>query len=297
MKKPAPQRFLTLLQRAMPFASILIVLVFQGLVAAQGAPGSSAMPGPPGQMHRPGSGATGYLANGELNFLQILPSYPVLQSKEDEVDVAVERQWQQPVDSARWRLAQADADASYSRFAEAFGGEISADKSPLLVHLIDRAQADVSMALGEAKRYYNRPRPYQRFQFDHVCGFATAPAPDASLKGGNSYPSGHSAFGWTTAQVLAAVAPERAQIILARGREYDESRIVCAVHYPSDVMGGEVLSAAVLGKISTQSEFKRDLSCAQQEHAVNMKTSNQLSSECLALKKQVVSSLNNQNSH
>jgi acid phosphatase (class A) len=290
MKKPIPQRFLTLLKQAIPLVSILIVLALQEFVAAQAAPASSALPVPPSPMQRPGSGATGYLARGELNFLQILPSYPALQSKEDEVDIAVERQWQQPVDSARWRLAQADANASYSRFAEAFGSEISADKSPLLVHLLTRAQADVSMAIGDAKRYYNRPRPYQRFQFDHVCGFATAPSPDALLKGGNSYPSGHAAFGWTAAQVLAAVAPDRAQTILARGREYEESRIVCAVHYPSDVVGGELLSAAVLGRINTQPEFKRDLSCAQQEHEIALKSRDQMSSECLILKNQVVSS-------
>lgn len=29
--------------------------------------------------------------------------------------------------------------------------------------------------------------------------------------------------------------PEPAQSLLARGREYAESRIVCAVHYPEDV--------------------------------------------------------------
>jgi acid phosphatase (class A) len=234
---------------------------------------------------RSSSRATGYLPDGDVNFLQIIPPYPALQSKEDQADVAVLRQWQQPGDSPRWKLAQADAELSYSRFSEAFGSEVSARKAPLLVHLLDRVEADTS--LRGAKSYYHRPRPYQRFHFDHVCGFAFPPYPEASPSEGNSYPSGHTTFGWSAALVLAQVAPDRAQTILARGIEYGESRIVCAVHYPSDVLAAELFVNAAFGKLSEQPEFKRDLSCAQQEHAVALKTRDQISAECLSLRNQL----------
>lgn len=237
-------------------------------------------------MHRPGSGVSGYLPPGQIDFLKTLPPYPSLSSKEDEVDVATLRQWQQPVDSARWRLAEADANLAYSRFDGSFGLPINASSSPLLVHLLDRVEADITAALSGAKRYYNRPRPYQRFHFDHVCEFAQPPEPDM-ISGGNSYPSGHAAFGWAIALTLADVAPEKAQNNLARGREYSESRIVCAVHYPSDVLAGEILATAVFGRIDSQPEFQRDLSCAQQEYALANHARTLLGSECLALKEQL----------
>lgn len=217
-----------------------------------------------GEKGRPATGVSGYLSGIGLNFLEILPPYPAIGSKEDDADVATLRQWQQPADSARFKLAQSDAQMSYSRFSGAFGTAISAEASPLLVHLLDRVEADLD-AVGEAKQYYKRPRPYQRFQFDHVCDFRKAPAPNGSQMG-DSYPSGHTAFGWTAALVLAAVAPEKAQAVLARGREYGESRLVCAAHYPSDVMGAEILATAAFERISASPEFQKDLACAQREH-------------------------------
>ncbi len=267
-----------------------VVLVFMlgsfSFSNAQNVPSSVSAPHS-GSMHRPGNGATAYMQEDDLNFLYILPPYPVIESQEDDADTAELRQWQQSGSSARWQLAQADADLSYSRFANALGNEIDPVSTPLLAHLLDRVEADMSGGLRNAKSYYNRPRPYQRFQMEHVCGFDPAPVAEPSPKGGNSYPSGHAIFGWSAALVLAEVAPERAQAILARGREYGESRIVCAVHYPSDVIAGELMVSAVVGKLDAIPEFKRDMSCAQQEHAVAIKTRTQISSECLSLKNQL----------
>jgi acid phosphatase (class A) len=270
----------------MLFVAVLFAFMPGIVLSAQNAANPASLSSP-GAMQRSGFGAAGYLAEGEVNFLQVLPPYPVLQSKEDEVDVAVLQQWQQPDGSPRWQLAQADAVLSYSRFSDSFGSEVSADKTPLLVHLLDRVEADMSATLHEAKSYYHRPRPYQRLQFSHVCGFAHPPVPETSPSEGNSYPSGHATFGWSATLVLAEVAPDRAQTILARGREYGESRLVCAVHYPSDVLAGELLVTATFGRLSAQPEFKRDLSCAQQEHAVVLKTRDSISAECLSLRNQL----------
>jgi len=232
-------------------------------------------------MRRPGQGVSGYLPKEDLpSFLHILPPAPVPQSKEDEADIALLRWWQQPESSARWQLAKADADMSYGRFSEAFGGEIDPAKTPWLTHLLDRVEADMSDPMGQAKDYYRRLRPYQRLAMEHVCGFAFPPTPDPTGKAGNSYPSGHTTFGWAAALVLAEVAPDRAQAVLARAREYGESRIVCAVHFPDDVLGGELLATAVFSRVRLTDGYRRDLSCARQEHAVALKTKDRLSPEC-----------------
>ncbi len=154
---------------------------------------------------------TGYLAGKEPDFLDILPPYPAFDSIEDQMDVATLRQWQQPGDSARWRVANADVRISYDRFAESFGMDIDQARTPLLDHLLNRVERDVQAVTSSAKNFYNRPRPFQRFQMEHVCGAEKAPAPEVPLKGGSSYPSGHTSFGRSAVLVLTEVAPERAQ--------------------------------------------------------------------------------------
>jgi acid phosphatase (class A) len=101
----------------------------------------------------------------------------------------------------------------------------------------------------------------------------------------SSYPSGHGAFGWGVALTLAEIAPDRAQAILARGREFDESRLICAVHFPSDVAAGEIVATAVVERLHTVPEFTRDLACAQQEYRAATQTSVQMSPECSAMEK------------
>jgi acid phosphatase (class A) len=180
----------------------------------------------------------GYLHGSEPNFLLLLPPYPALGTRQDKIDVATFRQMQAPDRSARWKLAEADDQMAYVRFSEVLGVDLDAARLPIVMHLLKRMERDVLDTAFDAKDYFDRPRPYQRFAVKHVCGADAPPKPEPHPKGGSSassYPSGHSAFGWGLALTLAEVAPDKAQAILSRGREYGENRVICAVHYPSDV--------------------------------------------------------------
>ena len=209
----------------------------------------------------------------------MLAPFPVLNSMLDKSDTTTLWQWQH-LEPSRWQLANADVEMSYSRFSQAFGMEISSRTMPLLAHLLDRTEQDVQSVAFSAKSYYNRPRPYQRFQLAHVCGTDRPPAPEEPLRGGSSYPSGHTSFGWAAVLVLAEVAPERAQTLLARGHEYGESRVVCGVHYPSDIAGGELVATAVVERLHGEPEFEKDLACAKEEHSIALHTREKLSSTC-----------------
>jgi acid phosphatase (class A) len=232
--------------------------------------------------------AKGYLTTEQLpDFLKLLFPVAAPGSPQDQADVALFQKWQQPDGSPRWQLAVADAQVTYGRFNEAFGSEISEAKTPLLYNLLNRVQADISGVLGKAKIYYHRPRPYQRFAMEHVCGYAKPPAPQENPTNGDSYPSGHTSYGWGTALTLAEVYPEQAQTILARGREYAESRMVCAVHFPTDLLGGQIVSTAVFSRLTDAPEYKRDLSCAREEHKMLTDDKAQLSPQCEAVKKQL----------
>jgi len=92
-----------------------------------------------------------------------------------------------------------------------------------------------------------------------------SPDYEERLRDSGSYPSGHTAIGWSWALILTEIAPERASEILQRGRSYGHSRLVCNVHWYSDVVQGQALAAAVLARLHKHAEFVDDLTQAREE--------------------------------
>ncbi len=159
---------------------------------------------------------------------------PPTDSIEDHADHQAITEFQN-VDATRRQTAELDGQFVYPRFVDAFGGPIDRHASPALITLLNRAIRDVSQTTFAAKEKFHRPRPFQRFQLEHVCGEDTAPKPEPNPTQGSSYPSGHSAYGWAVAMILARVAPARADKLMGRAEEYAQSRLVCGVHFPSDI--------------------------------------------------------------
>jgi acid phosphatase (class A) len=67
--------------------------------------------------------------------------------------------------------------------------------------------------------------------------------------------------------ILSEIAPERADPILARGRAYGESRIICNVHWYSDVVAGRFMGAAVVARLHADPAFEAELKAAKAEVA------------------------------
>jgi hypothetical protein len=80
-----------------------------------------------------------------------------------------------------------------------------------------------------------------------------------------SYPSGHTAIGWAWALILTEIAPDRADAILARGRAFGESRVVCNVHWHSDVVEGRFVGAAAVARLHADPAFRADMEAAKLE--------------------------------
>ena len=115
------------------------------------------------------------------------------------------------------------------------GIAISEEDTPSLYMLLRRILADAGLAPYSAKNAYQRERPFM------VNGEPTCtPDEDEMLRKDGSYPSGHTAVGWGWALILSELSPERAEVILARGRSFGESRNVCNVHWYSDVVAGRL---------------------------------------------------------
>jgi acid phosphatase (class A) len=74
-------------------------------------------------------------------------------------------------------------------------------------------------------------------------------------------------MGYASAYVLAQLMPSNAQIILARGADYAESRLICGVHYRRDVEAGHVLATALVDRLMSKPAFKAEFDAAEAELA------------------------------
>lgn len=209
----------------------------------------------------------GYLARGAApDSLMIVPAPPApgsaAQARDDEAARAAVARHGTP----RWELATQDADLTFPNAAGTFscvlGAPIDEAQTPRLYALLRRSLNDFGLSTYPTKMKYQRARPFT-VNGAPMC----TPALDAALRKDGSYPSGHVAIGWGWALVLAEVDPARAAPILARGRAFGESRMVCNVHWASDVEEGRTMAAATATLLHAQPEFRADVEAARAELA------------------------------
>ncbi|HEY6735145.1 MAG TPA: phosphatase PAP2 family protein, partial [Roseiarcus sp.] len=127
------------------------------------------------------------------------------------------------------------------------------------MHLLSRAGLTANAQSRTAKEFFKRLRPFQIDKKRKTCQ-----KPD-ELKDSFDYPSGHTTWGWTWALILANLAPDRATPILARGRAYGESRVVCGVHNYSAIEAGRITASGTYAAELGRPEFQADLAAARAE--------------------------------
>ena len=245
-------------------ASILILGL--GLAAASCAP-AQPQKAPAGGMVSQFNAAPGYLTQETVpDSLALLPPPPAEGSPALALDEEVHKSAAALRDTPRYRLAALDAELVFPKAADAFactlGVPIDDQHTPRLYRLMQRILLDAGTATAGAKNKYMRSRPFMVHQ-EPSC----KPEDEARLRTNGSYPSGHTTIGWAWALALAEVDPARHDAILARGRAYAESRLVCNVHWQSDIIEGRFLGAAVVSQEHAVAEFRADIEAARKEIA------------------------------
>ena len=217
---------------------------------------------------RAGSGyLKGYLPRAVLpNSLKLLPPPPAKGSAEQAADDAAQRAAKPLRGTPRWELAARDVVLKFPAAADTFSCAldlpISEAATPHLNMLLRRTLADAGLATYAAKDHYKRMRPFAQFK-ESTC----SPAEEKHLSTDGSYPSGHSALGWAWALVLSQIAPERTDALLARGYAFGQSRVVCNVHWQSDVDAGRTIGAAAIARLQSDATFTAQLTAAKAEVA------------------------------
>lgn len=192
-----------------------------------------------------------------------LPPPPASHSPAEAADRAAYAVTRAYEGTPRWALATNDVAEGGSALLEDFacvlGQRLDQARVPNLLTLLDRARLDIARSNRAPKLHYRRLRPFIGNDAP-ICV-----ARDQKLADSFSYPSGHSAQGWAYALIMATLLPEKATQFMVRGRLYGESRIVCGVHWVSDVDAARLNASAVFAVLLADPGFRTDLDKARAE--------------------------------
>jgi hypothetical protein len=156
--------------------------------------------------------------------------------------------------------AAATRDAHDER-PDIFNGAIGFDiatmpqTQKLLQIVADEEDTDSKLA----KAFFRRPRPYSVDSTLKTC------EPTKPGKAANSYPSGHSTLAFSMGVVLAQLMPAKAQAILARAHEFSENRLVCGVHFRSDIVAGQQFGTVLALRLMELPSFQVKMEAAKAE--------------------------------
>lgn len=208
--------------------------------------------------------ATEYLS-GDLipDSLYILPPPPAENSPAFAQDKALYIAPETAMKTPQWQDAQRTVDLNdiNALFANATGLALDKEHAPETYQLLSSLVPLVAdKGTHKAKEFYHRQRPFVYFH-QSTC----SPAQENDLRNNGSYPSGHAATGWALALVLADMLPERRNEILKRGYDIGQLRVVCGVHWQSDVDAGRLIGSALYSALNQSETFKQDLNKAREE--------------------------------
>ncbi|WP_264050156.1 acid phosphatase [Methylobacterium flocculans] len=165
--------------------------------------------------------------------------------------------------SPRWALATTDvadgASAILDDFACVIGQRIDQSRAPALMTLLERTRLDIARATRAPKLHYRRLRPFVGNEAE-ICVIRTS-----ELSNAFSFPSSHATQAWTYASIMATLMPEKATQFFVRARSYGESRVVCGLHWLSDIEAGRTTASAVYATLQGDPGFRSDLEKARTE--------------------------------
>jgi acid phosphatase (class A) len=206
-----------------------------------------------------------------LDWQAVLGPPPAAGSVTERQDRAAFAKTAAGIGSPAWAAAKAQVyPTSNDVRAElgcALGHALSDKATPATMRLLTRENADLKVVVDAGKIYFKRNRPYVGAADPRTCDPRTLGGLGGMTGGALSYswPSGHAAIGRLTALTLSAADPGRRAALMQWGDALGANRLVCRVHWVSDVAAGRRLADAMYGKLSAVPAFQADLAAARAE--------------------------------
>jgi len=160
-----------------------------------------------------------------------------------------------PAEFARAKHDDEVEDASI--FAEAIGPGFDLKTLPATARVMGEVRVEEKATANAAKAWFARSRPWIIDPRLQSCSREDEPK--------SSYPSGHATMGYSMGLVLAQLEPSHAAQIMARASEYAENRLVCGMHFRSDIVAGQALGTLVAAKLMANPAFRQDVGAAAAE--------------------------------
>jgi acid phosphatase (class A) len=177
------------------------------------------------------------------------------QQKEEFAELHLIESARTPQEVAAAKADEAEEDLFL--YKTVLGAGFNPDALPVTADLGTHVKNEQSVAGAALKAIFQRVRPYNADKSLHpVCAVTDAP---------NSYPSGHALTGYLEGLTLAEIVPEKRIEILARADNYAGNRLVCGVHYPSDIEASRRVAYVVFGYMLATPNFQHDLAAARAE--------------------------------
>ena len=167
-----------------------------------------------------------------------------------------------PRGSAAVKNANHHTEYLAAYFSKAFGFEISMENCPEIFTLFARTIETSKQAVRGAKKYYSRKRPYV-----HLNEPTSVPEHEEVNRTSGSFPSGHTAMGWSAALILVELNPSKADELLKIGYEFGEDRVIVGYHYQSDVDAGRMAADAAYARVVSDPEYIKLMKRARKEVA------------------------------
>lgn len=199
-----------------------------------------------------------YFDPAVLNLVNLIPPPPSVDSAVNKAELTELHRIEKARTPSQVAAARNDeAEEDLFAFNSVLGAGFNPVALPVTAELGIHVKNEQSVAGGALKVVFQRPRPYQTDKTLHpVCGVTMSR---------NSYPSGHALTGYLEGFTLAEIVPEKRAEILARADEYARNRLVCGVHYPSDIEESRRVAYAVFGYMMATPNFQHDLAAAKAE--------------------------------
>lgn len=188
-----------------------------------------------------------YLPGDAIDLAKVLPEPPApgsLAAQADLEAVRLAQAWRTPEQEAWAKFIEHD-DAFKN--AEVLGAWFTAENLPETARFIAAVTEDANLVSRGTKRLYQRARP------PYV---DPALRPCVSIPDSTSYPSGHAMRAWLWATVLGEIFPEQRAALEARAQRACWGRILGGVHFPSDVVGGRMLTEAIMKELRRSPAYR-----------------------------------------
>ena len=198
------------------------------------------------------------LEPSQVDASRLLPPPPVAGSVEEKAEFDELRTIAARSTPQMRAIAKHDAeDETPDIFNATIGFDLAARPATfkLLKMVVEEEDGDTK----GAKAFFHRERPYAVDASLKTC------TPVKPGKAANSYPSGHASLSFSTGVVLASLMPEKSQAILARASEYAEHRLVCGVHFRSDIVAGQQFGTVLALRLMQNPQFQAQMNLARAE--------------------------------